>query len=63
PGHDRRYAMDTTKLQRELGWKPTVDFEEGLRRTVTWYLEHRDWWKRVMTGEYLEMYDRIYGGK
>jgi len=63
PGHDRRYAMDTTKLKTELHWAPTVDFEEGLRRTVQWYLDNEDWWRKVMTGEYAEMYDRIYGSK
>ena len=61
PGHDRRYAMDITKLRTELDWKPTVDFEEGLGRTVRWYVDNRAWWEKVITGEYLEMYDRIYG--
>jgi len=61
PGHDRRYAMDVTKLTTALAWRPTVAFDEGLRLTVTWYLEHRDWWRKVLTGEYGEMYDRIYG--
>ena len=61
PGHDRRYAMDVTKLCTRLHWRPTVDFEEGLRRTVRWYVDHRAWWEKVVTGEYLEMYDRIYG--
>ena len=63
PGHDRRYALDTTKFRRELHWQPTVGFEEGLKRTVRWYVDHRSWWQKVMTGEYLRMYDRIYGGK
>ncbi len=63
PGHDRRYAMDNTKIRTELGWSPTVDFEDGLRRTVDWYLSHRSWWENVMTGEYLTMYERIYGDK
>ena len=63
PGHDRRYAMDSTKLQTELGWKPTVDFDDGLRRTVQWYLDNRAWWEKIITGEYLEMYDRIYGSR
>ena len=61
PGHDRRYAMDITKLRTELHWHPTTDFDEGLRRTVQWYLDNRQWWEKVITGEYLEMYDRIYG--
>lgn len=63
PGHDRRYAMDITKLSTELGWSPTVDFDQGLRRTVNWYLDNRAWWEKVITGEYLDMYDRIYGDK
>jgi dTDP-glucose 4,6-dehydratase len=52
PGHDRRYAMDCTKIERELGWRPTVDFESGLRRTVAWYLEHPEWVGRVTSGTY-----------
>ena len=53
PGHDRRYAIDATKLQRELGWHPTETFESGLRRTVDWYLDHGDWVRQVMDGDYL----------
>jgi dTDP-glucose 4,6-dehydratase len=45
PGHDLRYAVDTSKIERELGWRPTVSFEEGLRRTVLWYLQRSDWWQ------------------
>ena len=52
PGHDRRYAVDAARLREELGWEPGVAFEEGLRRTVTWYLEHRDWIRRVREGGY-----------
>jgi dTDP-glucose 4,6-dehydratase len=44
PGHDRRYLLDSTKIRRELGWKPDHEFEQGLRETVDWYAEHRDWW-------------------
>ena len=43
-GHDKRYAIDSSKIRNELGWKPIVDFEEGLRETIVWYLNHRDWW-------------------
>lgn len=54
PGHDRRYAIDTTKISRALGYRPAVSFTEGLRRTVEWYLGHEDWWQRVVSGEYLD---------
>jgi dTDP-glucose 4,6-dehydratase len=52
PGHDRRYAIDASKLQRELGWKPSVDFETGIARTVGWYLANQDWVRRVLDGSY-----------
>ncbi len=60
PGHDRRYAIDSTKIRRELGFAPRHAFDEGLRHTVRWYLEHRDWWQRIRTGEYLDYYRRQY---
>ena len=60
PGHDRRYAIDFSKIERELGWKPTVSFEEGISRTIEWYLIHREWWKKIKTGEYLNYYNRMY---
>ncbi|MNQ24529.1 dTDP-glucose 4,6-dehydratase 2 [Pseudomonas fluorescens] len=52
PGHDRRYAIDASKIQRELGWVPQETFESGIRKTVQWYLSNRDWWRRVLSGEY-----------
>jgi dTDP-glucose 4,6-dehydratase len=52
PGHDRRYAIDASKIRRELGWRPRHGFEDGLRDTVRWYLDHRSWWERVMSGAY-----------
>ncbi|WP_376691573.1 dTDP-glucose 4,6-dehydratase [Wenzhouxiangella sp. EGI_FJ10409] len=52
PGHDRRYAIDATRIRDELGWTPSVDFTEGLARTVDWYLENRDWWQRIRDGRY-----------
>jgi dTDP-glucose 4,6-dehydratase len=54
PGHDRRYAIDCSKIERELGWLPSVSFEEGLERTVRWYLEHKDWVDHVRSGDYQE---------
>jgi dTDP-glucose 4,6-dehydratase len=60
PGHDRRYAMQTDRVRRELGWSPQVPFEEGLRRTIRWYLRHPDWVARVTTGEYLQYYEAVY---
>jgi len=62
-GHDVRYALDTTKAQRDLGWKPEVDFDEGLAETVTWYQERRDWWEPIKSGEYREFYEQQYAGK
>jgi dTDP-glucose 4,6-dehydratase len=61
PGHDHRYAIDSGKIQRELGWRPSVTFEEGLRRTVTWYLDHMDWVSHVRSGEYRRWISLQYG--
>ncbi len=61
--HDFRYALDCSKLQRELGWKPSVGLEEGLERTVDWYLENQAWVESVITGEYQEYYQKVYGGR
>jgi dTDP-glucose 4,6-dehydratase len=60
PGHDRRYAMDTTKIRRELGWQPSMTFEAGLRKTVHWYLDHPEWIAAVRTGAYLEWIEQNY---
>jgi len=59
--HDFRYALDSSKIKEALGWKPEVDFEEGLTRTIEWYLENQDWVENVITGEYQEYYEKIYG--
>ncbi len=59
-GHDRRYAIDPTKIQRELGWSPTVKFEEGLAKTVKWYLANEAWWKPILAGEYQDYYEKMY---
>lgn len=52
PGHDRRYAIDASKIERELGWKPQETFESGMRKTVQWYLDNKEWWQRVLSGDY-----------
>ncbi len=61
PAHDRRYAIDSGKLRRELGWRPRVDFAAGLRDTVRWYIEHEPWWRAIKSGEYRQYYERQYG--
>ena len=61
PGHDRRYAIDASKIRAELGWQPSVSFEQGLRQTVSWYLEHDGWVRRVRTGAYREWIRANYG--
>ncbi|HZW12858.1 MAG TPA: dTDP-glucose 4,6-dehydratase [Noviherbaspirillum sp.] len=61
PGHDRRYAIDSTKIERELGWKPTETFETGLRKTVEWYLSNKDWVRDVQSGHYLNWMRQNYG--
>ncbi|MEC8251963.1 MAG: dTDP-glucose 4,6-dehydratase [Planctomycetota bacterium] len=63
PGHDRRYAMDSSKAREKLGWTPSYTFEEGLRQTVEWYLANQPWWERVRSGAYQEYYDRMYGAR
>jgi len=60
PGHDRRYAIDATKLEKELGWKPAETFESGIRKTVMWYLEHQDWVGHVLSGEYQNWLEKHY---
>ncbi|HRR62368.1 MAG TPA: GDP-mannose 4,6-dehydratase, partial [Paludibacteraceae bacterium] len=60
PGHDLRYAIDSSKLQKELGWKPSVNFEEGLEKTVEWYLENEEWLNNVINGDYLKYYEEQY---
>lgn len=60
PGHDRRYAIDATKINQELGWKPSVTFEEGLSKTIDWYLEHEIWLKNVTSGDYQQYYAKQY---
>jgi dTDP-glucose 4,6-dehydratase len=59
-GHDRRYAIDPSKIEKELAWKPETDFQEGLENTVNWYLSHQPWWKRIISGEYMDYYKVQY---
>ena len=60
PGHDRRYAIDATKIKTELGWTPAETIEGGLRRTIEWYLTHREWWQPLLSQEYQDYYARVY---
>ncbi|MCL0082656.1 dTDP-glucose 4,6-dehydratase [Dehalococcoidia bacterium] len=60
PGHDRRYALETSKIERELGWRPAILLGEGLRGTVQWYIQNESWWQRIKSGEYVEYYERMY---
>ncbi|GAA5818248.1 MAG: dTDP-glucose 4,6-dehydratase [Methanobrevibacter sp. CfCl-M3] len=60
-GHDRRYAIDSYKIQKELGWKPKYKFEEGIKETIQWYLDNQKWLDNIVTGEYLKYYREIYG--
>ena len=59
-GHDRRYAVDYSKIQSELGWKPEVDFDSGLKQTVDWYVNNRSWWQAIKSGEYMKFYEEYY---
>ncbi|AGB28964.1 MULTISPECIES: dTDP-glucose 4,6-dehydratase [Prevotellaceae] len=63
PGHDSRYAIDSRKLQRELGWEPSLQFEEGIEKTVKWYLDHQEWMDQVTSGDYMKYYDDMYQGR
>ena len=63
PGHDRRYAIDASKIINELGWKPSVTFEEGIARTMDWYLHHSPWLANVVSGDYQKYYDGMYSGR
>ena len=60
PGHDRRYAIDASKIEKELGWTPACTFEQGIKKTIHWYLNNRNWWERIISGEYLKYYEQQY---
>lgn len=60
-GHDRRYAIDPTKIQKEMGWLPETKFVDGIQKTIQWYLENRKWWENIVNGEYQTYYERMYG--
>jgi len=60
PGHDRRYAIDSTKIRKELGWKPKYSFETGIKKTIKWYLDNIEWLKNVKSGEYISYYEKMY---
>jgi dTDP-glucose 4,6-dehydratase len=63
PGHDRRYAIDSTKIQNELGWKPKYQFAEAIEYTIQWYLKNEQWWKSIISGEYLSYYEKQYSNR
>ena len=62
-GHDRRYAIDPTKIHDELGWLPETKFADGIQKTIQWYLQHEDWWQPIISGEYQQYYQKMYGGR
>jgi len=59
-GHDKRYAIDASKIKEELGWQPKHTFDEAMKKTVEWYKENQEWWQRIKTGEYLDYYQKQY---
>jgi dTDP-glucose 4,6-dehydratase len=63
PGHDRRYALDAGKLERKTGFRPSIDFEQGIGRTIDWYVANRSWWEKVRSGEFRDYYERTYGAR
>ena len=62
-GHDMRYAIDPTKIHNELGWLPETKFEDGIKKTIQWYLDNRDWWETIISGEYQNYYDKMYSNR
>ena len=62
-GHDMRYAIDPTKIHNELGWLPETKFEDGIKKTIQWYLDNREWWETIISGEYQNYYEKMYGDR
>ena len=62
-GHDMRYAIDPTKIHNELGWYPETKFSDGIKKTIQWYLDNEEWWKTIISGEYQDYYEKMYGNK
>ena len=62
-GHDMRYAIDPTKIHNELGWLPETKFADGIKKTIDWYLNHREWWETIISGEYQDYYEKMYGNR
>lgn len=62
-GHDMRYAIDPSKTRKDLGWEPTTSFDEGIKKTVKWYLDNRSWWENIISGEYKNYYEKMYGNR
>ena len=62
-GHDRRYAIDNSKITTELGWEPSYTFEEGIKETIEWYLANKEWWKNIVSGQYMQYYEKIYSNR
>ena len=62
-GHDMRYAIDPAKIHRELGWLPETMFADGIKKTIRWYLDHKDWWEEIISGEYQNYYREMYGNR
>ena len=62
-GHDLRYAIDPTKIHEELGWLPETKFEKGIKKTIDWYLDNKQWWQRIINGEYQNYYEKMYGDR
>ncbi|HIS61954.1 MAG TPA: dTDP-glucose 4,6-dehydratase [Candidatus Scybalomonas excrementigallinarum] len=63
PGHDQRYAIDPTKMEKEIGWKPIYTFDTGIQETIEWYLTNKDWWQNILSGEYKNYFDKMYGNR